>query len=35
MSMEGNAAMSARLVAVPAPQDFVGFLRTVYVSEGE
>ncbi|WP_294671638.1 hypothetical protein [uncultured Fluviicola sp.] len=32
MSMEGNAAMSARLVAVPAPQDFVGFLRTVYVS---
>ncbi len=33
MSMEGNAAMSARLVAVPAPQDFVGFLRTVYTSE--
>lgn len=32
MSMEGNAAMSARLVAVPAPQDFVGFLRTVYVN---
>lgn len=35
MSMEGNAAMSARLVSVPAPQDFVGFLRTVYVNGGQ
>lgn len=33
MSMEGNAAMSARLVAVPAPQGFVVFLQNVYVSQ--
>jgi hypothetical protein len=33
MSMEGNASMSARLVAVPAPQNFVVFLQNVYVNQ--
>lgn len=33
MSMEGNAAMSARLVSIPAPQGFVEFLQNVYVNQ--
>jgi hypothetical protein len=33
MSMEGNASMAARLVAVPAPQGFVVFLQNVYVNQ--
>ena len=30
MSMEGNSAMSARLVALPAPEKFIDFLNTNY-----
>lgn len=32
MSMEGNASMSARLVAVPAPQGFVVFIQNIFVN---
>jgi hypothetical protein len=32
MSMEGNASMSARLVAVPAPQGFVIFIQNIFVN---
>lgn len=32
MSMEGNASMSARLVAVPAPQGFVTFIQQIFIN---
>lgn len=31
MSMEGNASMSARLVAVPAPPGFVTFIQNIFI----
>lgn len=34
MSMEGNSAMSARLVSIPAPSGFVDFLKDTYSTEG-
>ncbi len=34
MSVEGNAAMSARLVSIPAPTDFLDHLRSIYSTEG-
>jgi hypothetical protein len=32
MSMEGNASMSARLVAVPAPEGFVIFIQNIFIN---
>lgn len=31
MSMQGNASMSARLVAVPAPPGFVTFIQNIFI----
>ena len=33
MSMEGNSAMSARLVSLPAPENFLNYLNTKYGSQ--
>nr|WP_294858913.1 hypothetical protein [uncultured Fluviicola sp.] len=33
MSMEGNSSMSARLVSVSAPDNFVEYLKTVYANQ--
>lgn len=32
MSMEGNASMSARLVAVPAPESFLNFVQNTFIT---